>query len=75
MRFWSIWSMPSYPLRERLYRTRDWAALTATHFVPLRLRFWIVMRELGKATATSANVPATPLDEILRNLDRPKYVA
>lgn len=68
----TIWSTPGLPLLERLRRTRDWAALQAAVALPLRVRYWVTLTEIGKVTATSKNVPATPLDEILSNLDTPK---
>lgn len=72
MRFATIWSMPTMSFAERLRRTRDWLAIKTACAIPLRVRFWVTMLELGKATMDSENVPATPLDQILRNLDAPK---
>lgn len=57
---------------ERCRRTRDWAALSSVKFIPKRIRYWTVISEVGKATMKSPNVPATPLSEILNNLDAPK---
>lgn len=76
MRFTTIWD-PRIPLslKERLRRTRDWAALEVAVRLPRRIRYWVAIHEIGKATKTSKNVPATPVDEVLRNLDRPKVVA
>jgi hypothetical protein len=69
MRFWSIWDF-SYPmaLKERLRRTVEWFWLTIPDFMPKGLRYWTAMREIGKATMTSQNVPATSLDNVLTNL-------
>lgn len=75
MRFFTIWSMPAMSLRERLRRTRDWAAMTVAGLLPLRVRFWATMQELGHATAKSPNVPATTLEEILRDMNRPKSLS
>lgn len=75
MRFWTIWTMPAMALSERLRRTRDWAALEATNWIPKRVRYWVTLREIGKATTHSENVPATPLEDILQNLDAPKNLA
>lgn len=66
--------MPSYPLSERLRRTRDWAAMTVAAHLPLRVKFWCSILQIGKATMDSPNIPATPLDEILRKLPAPKTV-
>lgn len=75
MRLRSIWSLPSYPLGERLRRTRDWLAMEIAANLPLRVRYWCTMQEIGRATMTSPNVPATPLDEILKNLETPKNLS
>lgn len=72
MRFWTIWRCPGLPLNERILRTRDWAAGEIGARLPLRIRYWVTLQEMGKATMHSKNVPATTLEEILVNLDRPK---
>lgn len=76
MKFTTIWdpTMP-LPLRERLKRTRDWAAMEIGAHLPLRIRYWVTLQEIGKATMTSKNVPATPLDEILQKLDSPQVLS
>lgn len=71
MRFRTIWSMPAMSMRERLKRTRDWAAMEVAAHLPLRVRFWVAILEIGHATAKSTNVPATSCDEILNNLRVP----
>lgn len=75
MRFRTIWSLPGLSLSERLRRTRDWFAMEIASRLPLRIRYWTVMLELGHATRNSPNVPATPLSDILRNLKAPKNIA
>jgi len=74
MKFTTIWSMPGIPLGERLLRTRDWGAMAVAACLPLRVRYWTTLLEIGRATRTSENVPATPCDEILRNLQSPRVV-
>lgn len=73
MRFWSIWR-PGYPmaLSEKIERTKDWAAMEFHDLLPKRARYWIAMVQIGKATMTSQNVPATSLDNVLENLGRVK---
>lgn len=71
MRFRTIWSLRGLPLRERLARTRDWAAMTIGAKLPLRIRFWIAIQETGYAVRNSKNIPATPFDEVLKNLRTP----
>lgn len=75
MRFWTIWTIPACSLLERLQRTRDWAAMAVGARLPVRIRYWVTVLELGKATMKSPNVPATPLSDILRNLEAPKSVS
>lgn len=74
MHFSTIWTS-GYPLKEKIARTRDWAASEVGARLPLRVRYWVTLQMMGKATMTSPNVQATPLDEILRNLDTPKSLA
>lgn len=71
----TIWTMPAMTLMERLRRTREWAAMEIAAHLPLRIRYWTTMQELARATTDSSNIPATPLEDILRNMDRPKSVA
>lgn len=68
MKFTTIWSLPGLPLKERINRTLDCWSLNIADLLPKRLAYWITIRQIGKATMTSRNVPATPLDDILRNL-------
>ncbi len=73
MRFWSIW-LPGYPmaLSEKINRTKDWAAMELERLLPKRAAYWIAMVQIGRATMTSQNVPATSLDNVLDNLGRIK---
>jgi hypothetical protein len=75
MRFRTIWSIPAMTLTERLRRTRDWAAMKVAAALPQRVKFWCTMLEIGKATRESMNIPGTPLEEILRNLETPKSLS
>ena len=74
MRFWTIITMRAMTPKERFYRLRDWAAMTVALKLPLRVRYWVTLLEIGKATKNSLNVPATPLDDVVKNLDAPKVV-
>jgi hypothetical protein len=69
MKFISIW-FPGYPmaLKEKIERTKDLWAMCMADWLPKRVTYWIAMRQIGKATMTSQNVPATSLDNILTNL-------
>jgi hypothetical protein len=72
MRLKTIWTIPGMKTAERLHRTLEWSAQVAASRLPLRVRYWATIQEIGKATRDSENVPATRLDEILYNLDYPK---
>ena len=41
--------------------------------LPRKIRYLVTVMELGKATRNSKNVPATPLEEIMANLDKHPY--
>lgn len=75
MRLRTIWTIPAMSLGERLRRTQDWAAMEVGARLPLRVRYWVTLQEVARATRASENVPATPLDEVLMKLDRPRVVA
>lgn len=67
-----IWTIPAMSISERLHRSRDAIAMGIAYWLPVRIQYWTTMYMIGKATAMSVNVPATPCDEILRNLPKPK---
>lgn len=69
MRLKTIWTIPSMSTIERLRRTREWATMEVARRLPKSLRYWVTMQEIAKATRNSPNIPATPLDEVLKNLD------
>lgn len=71
MRLRTIWTMPGMSLRERLERNTEWWSITIAALIPARLRYYVTLMEIGHATRNSENVPATPLDEILRNMNHP----
>lgn len=68
MRFTTIWSLPGLPLHERIDRTKDLWSMNLADILPKRVVYWIAMRQIGHATKTSQNVPATSLDNVLENL-------
>jgi hypothetical protein len=73
MRFKSIW-FPGYPmaLKEKIERTKDLWSMNVYDILPKRVRYWVALQAIGKATMTSQNVPATSLDNVLDNLGRIK---
>lgn len=74
MKIWTIWTLSAMSFKERLRRTRDWAAIKVASRLPKRVRYWTAIQEMAHATQASPNIPATPLDEVLKNLDAPKVV-
>lgn len=75
MRFTTIWTIPAMSFRERLKRTRDWSAMKIAGALPLRVRYWTTVREIGKATKNNEDVLAMQLGEILNNLACPKSMS
>jgi len=73
----SIWSLPSYPLRERLRRTREWAAMTAASKIPLRIKYWAAVQQIAAASTVDPKkvVPEMDLEYIMRNMPQPTSVA
>ena len=75
MKFTTIWTLPASTLAEKLRRTRDWAAQKAARAIPTRIRYWAFIDMAAAATMDSPNVPATPLDEVLRRIPAPRNLA
>lgn len=75
MKLRTIWTTPALTFAERLRRSRDSVALSIAHHLPVRIQYWTAMYMIGQATKKSVNVPATPCDEILKNLPSPKVMS
>lgn len=50
----------------------DEFCLSVAQLLPLRLRYWVTMIELGYASRSSDDVPATPLGDIIKHLRAPR---
>lgn len=70
MRLSSIWSLPALPVSERFHRTAEWAAITTAKHLPKQVRYWTTMIEIAKATNTSPHIPATALEDVIKNLEK-----
>lgn len=75
MKLTTIWTLRAMTFRARLALTREWLAMRVAVRLPLRVRYWVTILELGAATMDSENVPATTLNDIMKNLQHPKRVA
>lgn len=75
MKLRTIWTIPAMAFSERLRRSRDSIAMSIAYCLPVRVQYWTSMYMIGQATKMSVNIPATPCDEILKNLPRPKVVS
>lgn len=71
MRLSTIWTLHNMSTMERLRRTREWAVIEIASKLPKRIRYWVTIQEIAKATMDSPNIPATPLDYVLKKLDSP----
>lgn len=70
MRYRTIWTLNGLPFRERLSRTKERVVMDVAHHLPKRLKYWVVMLELGRLTKDSPNVPGTTVDDILRQMNK-----
>lgn len=71
MRLKTIWTIPAMTVRERSRQTREWAERKAAALLPRRVRYWATIQEVSRAASDwKGEVPAMPLDEILRRIDR-----
>lgn len=71
MKLTTIWTIGAMTMSERIRRTRDWAAQKVAAALPRRVRYWSTIGDLAAATIDSRNVPATPLDEVMRKIPAP----
>lgn len=65
-----IWTMPGMSFRERIERNNEWWLITLAALTPRRIRYYVTLMELGKATIESPDIPATLLSDILQKLDK-----
>lgn len=72
MRLKTIWTINSMSTVERLRRTWDLGFQKLATKLPVRLKYWVTIQQMAKASINSPNIPATPLEEIMKNLDAPK---
>ena len=75
MKISTVWSTTNMELKERLVRTRDELCNRIGFFIPLRVRYFVTINMLCKATIFSDNVPATTLEYILEHLEAPKNIS
>ena len=75
MKFRTIWTLPASTLGEKLRRTHDWVAQEFGARLPVRVRYWVAMSALGKASIKGNPVDVMTLSEILRNLEKPKNLS
>lgn len=69
MKLSTIWSLPAMSYSDRVRLSKEALYLSIAHRLPSKLRYWVTIAELGKATRDSANIPATPLSDILEKLE------
>ena len=72
MRLRTIWTVPCMTVQERLRRTQNWLAMTIGAKLPLRVRYWVTMQELGKTVVLGPEGLHITLDEVVKRLDTPK---
>lgn len=77
MKFTTIWTIPAMTLRERLRRTREWAAFIAASMLPLRVKYWAGVQQIAAASTVDPNkiIPEMDLEYIMRNMPQPANIA
>lgn len=71
MRSITIWSAPIIFLATKRHEILDRMAQAIALKLSLRIRYRVVLQEIGRATFNSPNILKTPLEEILKNLESP----
>lgn len=78
MKLSTIWTLDGMPTMERLRRTRDWSFQALASKLPLRLRYFVTLQEISRATLklpSDTEIPAIPLDKLLPNIETPKNLS
>ena len=77
MRFWTSWTIPAMTVRERLRRTRDWAAMTVASKIPVRIKYWAAVQQIAAASWVDPKkvVPEMDTEYIMRNMPQPASIS
>lgn len=71
MKLTTIWTIPAMSVRERLHRTRDWAAMGIAYRLPTRVRYWAFV--FASLDALDGEVPSgRTFDEVHQRVDAGK---
>ena len=65
MKLLTIWTLPACSLREKLYRTSDWAWATAAHHLPRRLAYWSFIDSGARLIHSNEIVPEVHYTDLL----------
>lgn len=65
MKFWTIWTLPSLSLRERINRTVEWGWRTAAHHLPRPLAYWSFIDSGARLIGPGEVVPEARYTELL----------
>lgn len=72
MKLTTIWTMRAMSLRERLARTKEWAAMTVAAHLPSQVRYWVVIQVASQTATIPPHDQQHPMsvttEEILENL-------
>lgn len=74
MRLKTIMTLPVASNKEKLLYLRDWSARKIARFIPLRIRYWVTIIEVSRATANNENCMTASIGEVLNDLQSPKVV-
>jgi hypothetical protein len=78
MKLKTIWTLPAMSLAERMRRTRDFFALKAVRFIPLRVRYWSTVLHVAETTSLPAfnksAIGMISVTQMLDHIERPKVI-
>lgn len=69
MRFKTIWTMPSFSLRERFNRTGEWALIKLAHHLPRQLAYRSFIDSGVRYTKSNEIVTDVPYMELLQRFE------
>ena len=71
MKLTTIWTLPAATLREKIHRTREWAAQAVALRLPRSVRYWVFIQQASAATADRAGeTMSTPLSDLLDSVEK-----
>jgi hypothetical protein len=75
MKLSAIWSSPTLTTMARIRRTRDLCAMTIARKLPVRVKYYATLQQIGNKTIDTPNKSVSALvEDIIREFPKSKHV-